>query len=811
CSRPASCVWVSRVYRASFCGFSSFLYFVFNSMEDDNALPEEEKAAVRSGIMPVARAYIKLLGSWLAIWGLGYYKFSPCWVLLGTVGYLAYSRAQERRSLIRGAMKAISSDEKSYILNNIGTCGLPSWVFFPDIERAEWLNKIIQRMWPYISEYVNQILIETVQPAVNKNLPTSLRPFIFLRTDLGDSPPRIGGVKVYTEESIRRDEIVMDVDLMFYSDARIKVAVGKLVAGVKDFELRGTLRIFIKPLVPKIPFAGAVTACFLDNPYINFFLTHLGSILTMPGLQQTLYRTIQDVVGSLCVLPNRVLVPLVDDLVLQQLKFPSAQGAVRIEVISASDLVASDVNIVGKSSDPYCVVRVGAEKFVTSVKLKTLNPTWNECFVAIVDQRIGQSVVIEVWDEDKSSKDDELGLTSIPIEQVYLCGQLNLVKMLEGVQRGKVHVKLTWLDLSTNPSDFAVAELDQQVSFSSKTNFTSCLFVRVEQAKNLMRLKFFQEPSPYCVLQIGNMVQNTAVREKTQNPVWDSLHHFLLSNPEIQTLNIEIRDSRSEVVLGTLAVPLKHLKAEKDMTVTQPYSLHAAGQDNAFLYLHLELRALLPGPDRRPPAARGSVDSASHSRSPSPAATGPEVASLASEAAVATADSASGSDSVVRRRTGDSKVSTLSGFGSGEGIPPLVMPPDPAGRVRLTIHYDVDVEILEVRVDSAENLLASEKSTSSNPYAKLCVTDACGRTVGDTKKTRFIKDELNPHFDESFEFSVKSEVMQGCKLQVEIKNHSGLFKRSSPNRVMGSVTVVLSELANGGGFTEWYWLKNSER
>uniref|UniRef100_A0A5K3FC98 Beta-1,4-galactosyltransferase n=1 Tax=Mesocestoides corti TaxID=53468 RepID=A0A5K3FC98_MESCO len=237
CSRPASCVWVSRVYRASFCGFSSFLYFVFNSMEDDNALPEEEKAAVRSGIMPVARAYIKLLGSWLAIWGLGYYKFSPCWVLLGTVGYLAYSRAQERRSLIRGAMKAISSDEKSYILNNIGTCGLPSWVFFPDIERAEWLNKIIQRMWPYISEYVNQILIETVQPAVNKNLPTSLRPFIFLRTDLGDSPPRIGGVKVYTEESIRRDEIVMDVDLMFYSDARIKVAVGKLVAGVKDFEI----------------------------------------------------------------------------------------------------------------------------------------------------------------------------------------------------------------------------------------------------------------------------------------------------------------------------------------------------------------------------------------------------------------------------------------------------------------------------------------------------------------------------------------------------------------------------------------------
>ncbi len=42
--------------------------------------------------------------------------------------------------------------------------------------------------------------------------------------------------------------------------------------------------------------------------------------------------------------------------------------------------------------------------------------------------------------------------------------------------------------------------------------------------------------------------------------------------------------------MGTLAIPLKHLKAEKNMAVTQPYSLQAAGPDNAVLYLHLELR-----------------------------------------------------------------------------------------------------------------------------------------------------------------------------------------------------------------------------
>ena len=52
----------------------------------------------------------------------------------------------------------------------------------------------------------------------------------------------------------------------------------------------------------------------------------------------------------------------------------------------------------------------------------------------------------------------------------------------------------------------------------------------------------------------------------------------------------QVRDSKTEFILGTLVVPLKYLKAEKNMTVTQPYVLQAAGPDTATLYLHLELR-----------------------------------------------------------------------------------------------------------------------------------------------------------------------------------------------------------------------------
>lgn len=55
----------------------------------------------------------------------------------------------------------------------------------------------------------------------------------------------------------------------------------------------------------------------------------------------------------------------------------------------------------------------------------------------------------------------------------------------------------------------------------------------------------------------------------------------------------------------------------------------------------------------------------------------------------------------------------------------------------------------------------------------------------------------------SFEFSVKAEVMETCKLCVDVKNHVGPLQRSTQIRNLGSVLVSLRELRGGNGFTEW--------
>ncbi|KAF8570027.1 hypothetical protein P879_05451 [Paragonimus westermani] len=554
--------------------------------------------AKKPGILSYAITYLKFFGSCISLWGIGYMQFSATWIALGTFGYFCIQLARNKRMQLTSSLKAIGQDEKAFILQNFSVSDLPSWVYFPDVERAEWFNKMIKRLWPFVSDYARNIILESVEPAIAVQLPSALKPFKFTTIDLGDTPPRVGGVKVYMEENIRRDEIVMDLDLMLYSDARIKVELGKVKAGVKEFELRGTLRVVLKPLIPKVPFAGAVTVCFLDSPYINFSLTDMGNVLGLPGLQQTLTTVIRNVVNQLIVLPNRLPVTLVDNVDVQRLKYPMPQGVLRIHVMGARRLKAGDKNIVGEgSSDPYCVIRVGARTFKTAVIQKTLDPEWNEQFETVVDVQCGQFLEVEVYDKDQGNKDDALGTTAISLESVYDLGELDTWTKLEGVKTGSIHLKLNWFVMSNQLEDVATA-LKQAIQYRSPSGTAmsaAFLYVVVKQARNLKRLKQMREPSPFCTLLFGRDAQMTEVKEHTQSPTWESVHHFLVGDPYVDTLQIVVRDSRTETLLGNCSVPVKLLLTQQQLSVSRPFPLQESGPDGANIYLHLELKALVPG------------------------------------------------------------------------------------------------------------------------------------------------------------------------------------------------------------------------
>lgn len=58
--------------------------------------------------------------------------------------------------------------------------------------------------------------------------------------------------------------------------------------------------------------------------------------------------------------------------------FNFSQGILRMHVIEAKNLMKKDYSMLGKGkSDPYAVIKVGAQEFKTKVIPSTVDPKWD--------------------------------------------------------------------------------------------------------------------------------------------------------------------------------------------------------------------------------------------------------------------------------------------------------------------------------------------------------------------------------------------------------------------------------------------------
>ena len=88
-------------------------------------------------------------------------------------------------------------------------------------------------------------------------------------------------------------------------------------------------------------------------------------------------KVVQEQVNYFLVLPNKISIPLVEDISRYDLKFIPPDGVLRIFVAEAAELRRADIGIMGKGkSDPYCIIRVGAQIFQTQVIKENINPNW---------------------------------------------------------------------------------------------------------------------------------------------------------------------------------------------------------------------------------------------------------------------------------------------------------------------------------------------------------------------------------------------------------------------------------------------------
>ena len=158
----------------------------------------------------------------------------------------------------------------------------------------------------------------------------------------------------------------MDLDLFYAGDCDINFSLGGMRGGIKDFQIHGTMRIVMKPLISTMPLFGGMQIFFLNNPNIDFNLVGVIDMLDMPGLSDLLRRIVVEQVANLMVLPNKLPIILSTEVEALSLKMPEPEGVLRIHVVEAKNLMKMDIGMLGKGkSDPYAIVTVGAQQFRT--------------------------------------------------------------------------------------------------------------------------------------------------------------------------------------------------------------------------------------------------------------------------------------------------------------------------------------------------------------------------------------------------------------------------------------------------------------
>ncbi|XP_056290134.1 extended synaptotagmin-2 isoform X2 [Pseudoliparis swirei] len=805
-------------------------------------VPEETPVSSTSELtqawVNVAKTFVIIF----PIYALGYFEFSFSWLLIGLVIFFWWRRNTEgKRSRLNRAFAFFEQDERS-IKQSVTISDLPPWVNFPDIERVEWLNKTVKQMWPYVCQFVEKLLHETIEPAV-KQSNAHLSTFRFSKINMGDKPLRINGVKVYTENVDKR-QIIMDLQISFVGNTEIDIDIKRYYckAGIKSIQIHGVLRVVLEPLLGDMPLVGALSIFFLKKPLLDINWTGLTNILDIPGLNGFTENLIQDIIYNYLVLPNRITIPLVGEVELAKLRFPMPKGVLRIHFLEAQDLEGKDTflgGLIKGKSDPYGILQIGNQLFQSKAVKESLNPKWNEVYEALVYEHSGQHLEIELFDEDPD-KDDFLGSLMIDMTELHKEQKVDEWFDLEETPTGKLHLKLEWLSLLSTPEklDQVLRSVRADRSLANDGLSSALLVVYLDSAKNLPSgKKSSSEPCPYIQLTVGHKTLESKIRYKTKEPLWEDCFSFFVHNPRRQELELEVKDDKHKCTLGNLTVPLSGLLAEEEMTLTQSFTLKNSGPSST-IKLKMALRILslekqvssdqpsavrvrkssVPQPTPAPTQRRSASDSPLPPPTPPPR-TGastlnlqhrdgePYSASPRRSVSNLSSCMSSSQKHLPHKESTPSLASDISlPFATLElqqrlrqlqnGSAPSQYP---LGEVQLTVRHSSQRNKLIVVAHACRNLIAFTKH-GSDPFIRLYLLPDKSRTG--RRKTGTMKRTLHPVYDQTFEFSVSMVELHRRTLDVAVKNSGSIL--SKHKGLLGKVLVDLSGDDISKGCTQWY-------
>ncbi|KAM6929593.1 extended synaptotagmin-1 [Lycodopsis pacificus] len=713
--------------------------------------------------LSVLWSFAKCLGAVLPVYLAGYYGFSISVVLFALMIYMGWKHSRlEKVTRLKFSMY-LQENERAFTTEKAFRTKRDSpWDNFPDVEKVEWLNKILQQAWPFIGQYLEKLLLETIAPAIRASS-IHLQTLSFTKVNIGDKALKVVGVKAHTEHDKR--QVMLDLNLSYAGDVEINVEIKKYFckAGVKGVQLHGKLRVILEPLIGDVPLVGAITMFFIRRPKLDINWTGLTNLLDIPGLNAISDTMIMDAIASHLVLPNRLTIPLVADLHVAQLRSPLPRGVVRIHLLEAEDLTAKDTVIKGLidgKSDPYAVLRVGTQIFTSHHVDSNLNPQWREMYEVIVHEVPGQELEVEVFDKDPD-QDDFLGRVKVDLDIVKKARVVDDWFNLSDVPSGSVHLRLEWLSLLSS-ADRLSEVIQKNQNLSTKTAdppSAAILAIYLDQAHALPMRKGNKDPSPMAQISIQDATKESKTCYGTNSPVWEDAFTFFIQDPSKQDIDIQVKDDDRALSLGSLSIPLTRILATPELTMDQWFQLENSGSASR-IYVKVVLRVLWLNDDATPTTP-----------SPRPSAPGPGM----------------GQGGI----TSELNPMGPGGLAKPQSTRPQQTTPDPEFATE---------GVLRIHLVEAQNLIAKDNfmggmvKGKSDPYVKI-------RVAGITFRSHTIKENLNPVWNELYEVILTQ--LPGQEIQFELFD-----KDIDQDDFLGRFKLNLREIISAQFFDTWYTLND---
>ncbi|KAK7351924.1 hypothetical protein VNO77_11703 [Canavalia gladiata] len=434
---------------------------------------------------------------------------------------------------------------------------IPLWIKNPDFDRVDWLNKLIEYMWPYLDKAICKTAKEIAKPIIAEQIPQyKIESVEFEELTLGALPPTFHGMKVYVTEE---KELIMEPAIKWAGNPNVIIAVKsfglKATAQVLDLQVFLAPRITLKPLVPSFPCFANIFVSLMEKPHVDFGLKLMGAdLMSIPGLYRFVQELIKDQVANMYLWPKTLEIQVMDPM--KAMRRPV--GVLNVKVLRAMKLKKKD--FLG-SSDPYVTLRLTDDNLPskkTTVKHKNLNPEWDEEFSLVVKDPETQTLELHIYDWEQVGKHDKMGMNMIPLKELKAEEPkeftLDLLKNMDSndVQneksRGQIVLELTYKPFRDEElaKSFKRPQLVQKAPEGTPPG-GGLLVVIVHEAQDV---EGKYHTNPHVRLIFRGEERRTKVMKKNRDPRWEEEFQFMVEDPPTaDRLHVEVVSTSSRNLL----------------------------------------------------------------------------------------------------------------------------------------------------------------------------------------------------------------------------------------------------------------------